>query len=559
MSLIGACSLSAAHLTVSNTNDSGAGSLRALLQTANANGEADTITFEPSLFGQTITLTSDQLTINSELTLMSPPGEITISGEESRRVFFITADAEVTLSGLSIIDGVANRGGGINNAGTLTVAHCLFKNHSSSVGSGIENSGAITVTHSRFEDNFATDDGAGFNNCFPGVGNIDHCSFSGNTIPNNGAALSNFFTMTISNSTFFNNSAVNEDDDGTGDLPTRNGGAIFNNNNMTLINCTLFDNISGNSGGAIYHRGQSLTLINCTLSGNRSPRGAAISSRSGVDLIHTTIANNIAPQGGGGLFFQDFGNLRLANSIVANNSEPQILLDDNLNSESFFLFPNGQNIFSDDSINTVPNFTNPSSFLTNTDPLLSGLTSKENPLRTLALLPGSPAIDAGLNIAPIDLFGEIDANTTDQRGLPRPVDGGADIGAVEFQGTAAELDIAFDEDIDQDGTTVGIELAIGTDPFVADASDPRTLRLLSLSENGQPIFTVGLDNERQDEIILQLVRSEDLTNFTTVIRSNREDEERFEIEENALLQLEDPAPPIAGKAFYRLEAFRRPR
>ena len=447
-SLLGACSLAGANLTVLNTNDSGEGSLRAVLQTANSNGEADTITFAESLRGQTITLTSDELTISSEVTLTGFPEELTISGDQARRVFLVTESAEASLSGLVISDGVANRGGGINNAGTLTVDSCLFRNHSGSVGSGIENAGAITVTNSRFEDNFATDDGAGFNNCFPGVGQIDGCTFSGNTIPNNGAAVSNFFTLTITNSTFFDNSAVNEDDDGTGDIPTRNGGAIFNNNNMTLVNCSLFDNVSGNSGGAIYHRGQSLTLINCTLSGNESPRGAAISSRSGVTLIQTTIANNTSSEGGGGLFFQDFGNFRLSNSIVANNSEPQILLADNLNSQSFFLFPGGRNIFSDDSITTVPNFSNPFSFITNTDPLLGSLADNGGPVQTLALLPGSPAIDAGFNFEAVDA--SFEPLATDARGAQRIVQTLSETGEAIVDLGSYEA-IPSDQDGDGDG------------------------------------------------------------------------------------------------------------
>jgi hypothetical protein len=74
-------------------------------------------------------------------------------------------------------------------------------------------------------------------------------------------------------------------------------------------------------------------------------------------------------------------------------------------------------------------------------------------------LPGSPAIDAG---AATTL-------TTDQRGLPRPVGAGADIGAAEFQG---EGDVAqfWSADWDGHGNTFGIELSLGLDPFVPDAT-----------------------------------------------------------------------------------------
>ena len=437
LTILSTSMLGAAELSVSNLNDSGGGSLRNIMAIANQNGEADTITFNESLRGQTLILTSQEIVITSEVSIVGFPDALTLSGNQERSIFTVTEDAVVTISDLNFIDGVAQRGAGINNSGTLIVSNCLFRNHVGSVGCGIENNGSIEVTDCRFEDNVASDDGAGFNNCINGSGFIDRCSFSGNTNTNNGAGLSNFGAFTVTNSVFFDNSAVNEDDDGTGPNPTRNGGAIFNNGELTLVNSALFDNVSGVSGGAIYNRG-GLVLINCTLSGNTSGRGAAISSRSGVQLIQTTIADNVSTAGGGGLFFQDFGNLLLTNSIVANNTEPQIELAPNLvnNTGGFFLFPEGLNIFSDDSILEVPNFRNSFAFLTNTDPLLGALADNGGPVPTQALSANSPAIDAGSNFAlsstsPVTL-------EVDSRGAPRifdfstsPAGATVDVGAFE--------------------------------------------------------------------------------------------------------------------------------
>lgn len=478
-----------ADLTVLNSNDSGKGSLRAILEIANSNSEPDNITFAKALEKETIVLTSSRLTISSEISLTGFPETLTISGNGERQIIEVTAEAVASISGLKFIDGISNRGAGIQTAGTLTVNDCVFRNHFSSVGSGIENSGLISVNNCRFEDNSATDDGAGFNNCFPGTGIIDRCSFSGNTIVNNGAALSNFSELTVTNSIFFDNSAINPDDDGSSGLPTMNGGAIFNGRILTLVNCTFFDNVSGESGGAIYNRGQSLTLINCTLSGNTSARGGAISSRSGVQLIQTTIANNIATISGGALFFQDFGNFQIANSIVANNSDPQILLSDNLGPNSFFLFGNGRNIFSDDSITNAPNFNNAFSFLTNTDPLLAPLKDNGGPVPTLALLPDSPAIDAGFNSEAVD--SSFVTLEQDARGIPR-------ILSTLPESSEETVDIGSFEST----PTVALKIGISTsdEPVLMASGLPGTSYLLERSETlefdpSSPVETFSLDQK----------------------------------------------------------------
>ena len=63
--------------------------------------------------------------------------------------------------------------------------------------------------------------------------------------------------------------------------------------------------------------------------------------------------------------------------------------------------------------------------LINTDPLLGPLADNGGPTFTQALLPGSPAIDAGVAVAGV---------TTDQRGVPRPQGTAPDIGAFESRG-----------------------------------------------------------------------------------------------------------------------------
>jgi hypothetical protein len=93
-------------LTVLNNLDSGAGSLRADIAAAH-NG--DTIVFASTLVGgQTITLTSGELLIKKNLTIAGPgAGELTVSGHNASRVFEVASKENVTLSGLTISNGLA--------------------------------------------------------------------------------------------------------------------------------------------------------------------------------------------------------------------------------------------------------------------------------------------------------------------------------------------------------------------------------------------------------------------------------------------------------------------
>ena len=95
----------AATYTVSNTNDSGAGSLRQAIIDANTTTGEDTINFASSLSGQTITLTSSQLppiTDGAGLTIDGGSADITISGDNQYRVFEVVDGAKLTLSNLTV-------------------------------------------------------------------------------------------------------------------------------------------------------------------------------------------------------------------------------------------------------------------------------------------------------------------------------------------------------------------------------------------------------------------------------------------------------------------------
>src|SRR5262249_31926179 len=119
---------------VLNANDSGPDSLRADLAAA---GNDDTIRFDNSLRGRTIKLTSGQLAVTASVTI-DGLGEdrLAVSGSNASRVSAVRAGKTVTTRGLTITNGKAAAGGGIDNAGNLTLADCAVIGNQSVGGAG---------------------------------------------------------------------------------------------------------------------------------------------------------------------------------------------------------------------------------------------------------------------------------------------------------------------------------------------------------------------------------------------------------------------------------------
>ena len=115
-------------IVVTNTNDSGSGSLRDALAIAN---DGDTI--DATGVSGTILLTSGELQINHNVTINGPgAGSLTVNGNATSRVFE-NFTSNVTISGFTITDGLAgdeNGGGGILNHGGLILSdNSIVNNH----------------------------------------------------------------------------------------------------------------------------------------------------------------------------------------------------------------------------------------------------------------------------------------------------------------------------------------------------------------------------------------------------------------------------------------------
>jgi hypothetical protein len=221
--------------TVTNLLDAGPGSLRQAILDTPAGGTVD---FQPGLTG-TIVLTTGELAINRDLTIAGPGATvITVSGNHASRVFDIAAST-VALSGLTVADGsaIGTLGGGILNAGTLTVTNSILSGNSAAAGGGIFNNGMLTITGATVSGNAAGVLGGG--------------------IDNNGGR-----TVFLTQSTLSGNSASA-------------GGGIFNSGSLTVSSCSLGDNSAGQGGGILNSNLGTLTITGSTFSGNSASGNSA--------------------------------------------------------------------------------------------------------------------------------------------------------------------------------------------------------------------------------------------------------------------------------------------
>jgi fibronectin-binding autotransporter adhesin len=202
-------------LKVTNTFDSGPGSLRYEIAHANNSGK-DTIVFDKSLLGRTINLYT-QLNIDAGVKIQGPgAGLLTLTTNynfgdpwgQSMRVFEVNASRPVVLSGLTISDnGGTDEGGAVLNYSTLTITGCNISNNGSvSYGGGIANFGTLTLSGSTLSSDGAVFYGGAIYNA--GTLAVSGCTLSfdgaygfGSPI-GPGSGIYNVGTLTVSTSTF---------------------------------------------------------------------------------------------------------------------------------------------------------------------------------------------------------------------------------------------------------------------------------------------------------------------------------------------------------------------
>ncbi len=305
----------AATFTVTNLNDSGTGSLRqAILDANNAVGN-DTIVFQAGLGG--ILLTSGGFIIADDLILNGPGTNLTISGNNAKRIFTVDYETTATLSALKL------QNGGIENLGTLTLNSSTIQSSNWVNGNGgaIYNDGYGTLTVNNCilsgNTNSVGSGGAIFNY---GTLAVNSSVLSGNSAAYGGGIDIAGGTVSVNNSTVSNNSAQSE---GGGIENARNNAAFAM---LTLSNSTVSGNTAGIDGGGIHNTSSSTTTIrNSTVSGNTATNGygGGVFANGTVTMLNSTLTGNSAPApttGRGGGIYIPSGALSIGNSLVSGNS-----------------------------------------------------------------------------------------------------------------------------------------------------------------------------------------------------------------------------------------------
>ncbi|MFK7956877.1 MAG: choice-of-anchor Q domain-containing protein [Lysobacterales bacterium] len=363
----------------------------------------------------------------------------------------------VTLSNTIVREGYAPFGAGISNSGLLNVNDSRFTMNVAGGGGGaisaeqasqtnirntemslneatfggaLYNRGAIDIEGGVIESNIATEYGGGVDNY-----SIYGLTINGTTLRSNqarlaGGALYNrdagFVTLsdvTVSGNTadigsaFSSKAGVVQVLDST--ITNHSIGLstvlVEGATQVTLANSLVEGNLSF---AVIYARnGGNLTLSNVTISNNRVfSNYNVVNVRSSATIESSTITGNTSSSAGSAVGVSLGGALELSNSIIAGHDTYDCVAGANST-----ITLNNNNIFQTGNCvqNAVNNIT--------TDPELGPLADNGGPTLTHALVPTSPAINAGdSNCAP-----------TDQRGFARD-DGQCDIGAFEFGGTTPD-------------------------------------------------------------------------------------------------------------------------
>ena len=388
----------AATFTVTNTNDSGVGSLRDAVAQASASPAPNTVNFSPELSG-TIVLTN-QIFINGPMSIQGPGAStLTIDANFSNRIFAIGktfpacpaldnggVDYLVSISGLRLINGgnpTGYMGGAIYSEHSLTLDSVVIDNSFAVWGGGLGvnvqyTNQALTINNTVFSNNlakpFGTPSGGGNHGGAIWVNekcgstpitaatvNIDASNFSNNRVQpgswnGRGGAISvtSRADVTISNTRIVGN-GVDAPNPLVADKTYRAGALYgYGSKSFTIQNSEISDNTATSAVVNGQTRIGAMDLV------HDHPDWQTPDLAMKFKVISSTISGNSATDSVGAI--RVYGNVafELVNSTISNNTSAS-------NSEGSVVFQTGETIPATTtvSIALAPTFSGVSSIVAN--------------------------------------------------------------------------------------------------------------------------------------------------------------------------------------------------
>ena len=362
-------------------------------------------------------------------------------------------DGKFTLDGVTVSGSTGAYGGALyaGNDGELEIIDSTFENNTATTNGGavyIYNDNDATISGSTFTNNESlADGGAIFGEIHYNVTIVD-CTITGNSAADDGGGLA-FYAKKPDNVLSITDTTIDAND--AGDL---GGGLKIDAQDpliVSITNSTVSNNTAQTDAGIMFDDpGITATINNSTISANAALYGSGgvyIGSGSSLTVNQSTISANSSAgsytgtDGGGIQLGDNTSVVTLSGSIVSGNSSgvagaADFGLYSSLASDTASITATNSLIGEVDSRITVNGTNNVSS----TNPMLGALANNGGPTKTMALLTGSPAIDAGPN--PVATF---TGNEFDQRGAgyARIVGGLVDIGAFELQPSSEPIAPSF--------------------------------------------------------------------------------------------------------------------
>jgi hypothetical protein len=336
--------------TVTNTADSGAGSLRDAINQANntpinpSSNPNNVIVFDSTAFAKPtrISIQSDSqaakaaFVITNSVTIQGPGAQLTIDGGGAFRVFDVKCKAQLTIDHLDIQNGYAgdsldptegDNGGGLNveAGGSAFVTDCTFQACRATLGGAAYVEGSLTMA----DCSLVKDSASVFGGGILGTGTNSLVTLQGSTFENDVAQSSGAFNIyqgnaMLSDCTFRDNLA-------TTNAPGYLGGGAMtlNQSVVTLDRCIIENNISASDGGGVSIPAPApagaVIFDGCTIAGNVASGfgggfsiGAGANGTARVSITNSRIVGNRARYMGGGMNVVD-GAVVLGNDLFTKN------------------------------------------------------------------------------------------------------------------------------------------------------------------------------------------------------------------------------------------------